>query len=201
ATPRRREQARRKGQVARSRELNTMAVMLAGAGVMAVLGPWMSARLKMLLAAGLTVPAEQPLGVTEAVAALSLTGRDALVTFAPLFAVLLVAAIAGPAMLGGLIFSGESLVPKLERLSPMRGIKRIFSVQALVELGKTLLKFAVLVGVSVALLASLADELLGLGRMSPIQGLAKAAGLVQLAFVVLAVGLVVIAAVDVPFQI
>lgn len=201
ATPRRREEARRKGQVPRSRELNTMSVMLAGAGTMAVLGPWMFARLESLLVSGLAVSTHDVLGIDEAAGALGSVARDALVTFAPLFAFLLVAALAGPAALGGLVFSAEALAPKLERLDPMKGLKRIFSVQALVELGKTLLKFAVLAGLSVALLAALADELLGLGRMSPLDGLIAAAGHVKLAFVVLAAGLVVIAAVDVPFQV
>ncbi|HEX6993008.1 MAG TPA: flagellar biosynthesis protein FlhB [Gammaproteobacteria bacterium] len=201
ATPRRREEARRKGQVPRSRELNTMSVMLAGAGTMAVLGPWMFERLESLLVSGLAVSTHDVLGIDEAAGALGSVARDALVTFAPLFAFLLVAALAGPAALGGLVFSAEALAPKLERLDPMKGLKRIFSVQALVELGKTLLKFAVLAGLSVALLAALADELLGLGRMSPLDGLIAAAGHVKLAFVVLAAGLVVIAAVDVPFQV
>lgn len=201
ATPKRREDARRKGQVARSRELNTMAVMLAGAGVLAVLGPWMSARLGALMTRGLGASVRPSLGVAETIDALAAPAREALITFAPLFAALLVAALAGPAMLGGLVFSAEALAPKLDRLSPLKGLKRIFSVQALVELGKTLLKFAVLVGVSVALLSGLADELLGLGQLAPAAGLARAAGLVQLAFVVLAATLVIIAAVDVPFQI
>ena len=201
ATPRRREQARRKGQVPRSRELNTMTVMLAGAGTMAVLGEWMFARLESMLIAGLAAPAHRGFDVDDVVGALGVPAQDALVTFAPLFALLLVAAFAGPAMLGGLVLSADALAPKLERLNPVRGLKRIFSLQALVELGKTLLKFAVLAGLSIALLAALADDLLALGLMSPLDGLAAAAAHVKLAFVVLAAGLVVIAAVDVPFQI
>lgn len=201
ATPRRREQARRKGQVPRSRELNTMTVMLAGAGTMAVLGPWMFSRLESMLIAGLAVPTYQRFGIDDALAALGTPALDAFVTFAPLFVLLLVAAFAGPALLGGLVVSFEALTPKLDRLNPIQGLKRIFSIQALVELGKTLLKFAVLAGLSVVLLAALADELLRLGLMSPLDGLAAAAGHVKLAFVVLAAGLVVIAAVDVPFQI
>lgn len=200
-TPKRREDAKRKGQVARSRELNTMAIMLVGAAVMAALGPWMSARLQTLLTSGLAVPTHRSLGIGDAAEAIGAPVREALFTFAPLFALLLVAAVVGPAMLGGLIFSANGFAPKLDRLSVLKGLKRIFSVQALVELGKTLLKFAVLTGVSVALLAALADRLIGLGRMPPRDGLAEAAGLVQLAFVVLAAGFVVIAAVDVPFQV
>src|SRR5690606_26285994 len=141
------------------------------AGTMAALGPWMFARLQSLLAAGIAVPTHPVLGIGEAAGALGSVALDAFVTFAPLFALLIVAAFAGPAMLGGLVWSSEALAPKLDRLSPTQGLKRIFSVQALVELGKTLLKFAVLTGLSVALLAALADELLGLGRMSPIDGL------------------------------
>src|SRR5690606_56501 len=201
ATPRRRQEARRKGQVPRSRELNTMTVMLASAATMAVLGPWMFGRLESLLVSGLAVPTHEGFAIDDATLALGGSIREALVTFAPLFAVLLVAVFLGPAMLGGLVWSADALVPKLERLDPMRGLKRIFSVQALVELGKTLLKFAVLAGMSVALLWALADELLSLGLMPPLDGLTAAAGHVKLAFLVLAAGLALIAAVDVPFQV
>jgi flagellar biosynthesis protein FlhB len=196
-TPRRREQARRKGQVARSRELNTMAVMLTGAAGMLALGPWISDRLQQLLIRGLATPGRNELDVGDA---LLEPVQTALWTFAPLFALLLIAALAGPALLGGIVFSAEAAKPKLERLNPINGLKRIFSVQGLMELGKTLLKFVVLTGAAAALLWSLADELLQLGKLSPLDGLAEAAKLVQLAFVVLAVGLALIAAVDVPFQ-
>src|SRR5690606_1025246 len=132
ATPRRRQEARRKGQVPRSRELSTMTVMLASAGTMAALGPWMFGRLESLLVAGLSVPVREGLAVDDAALALGGSIREALVTFAPLFAVRLAAGFASPAMLGGLVWSADALVPKLERLDPIQGLRRIFSVQALV---------------------------------------------------------------------
>ncbi|MBN1240827.1 MAG: flagellar biosynthesis protein FlhB [Gammaproteobacteria bacterium] len=196
-TPRRLEQARRKGQVARSRELNTMTVMLAGAGGMLALGPWLGARLRQLLIDGLSSPTPDSLDLGAALLAPVL---DALVTFAPLLGLLLIAALAGPALLGGIAFSAEAAAPKLERLNPLAGLKRIFSAQGLMELVKTLLKFSVLTGAAAALLWALAGDLLRLGALPPVAGMAEAARLVQLAFAVLAAGLAVIAAADVPFQ-
>ena len=196
-TPRRLEQARKKGQVARSRELNTMTVMLAGAAGMLALGPWISERLRQLLISGLSPAAPDVFDVGDALLGPVL---HALVTFAPLLGLLLIAALAGPALLGGLVFSAEAARPKLERLNPLAGLKRIFSAQGAMELGKTLLKFTVLTGAAAALLAALANDLLQLGTLPPAAGLAEAARLVQLAFVVLAAGLAVIAAADVPFQ-
>ncbi len=199
-TPKRLLDARRKGQVPRSRELNTMTVMLVGAGAMLVLGEWMLGGLQGVMIERLG--SAGMFGSASADPIVSLYGavREAMLLLAPLLLVLIVAALGGPALLGGLVFSAEAARPKLERLSVPKGLKRIFSAQGLMELGKTLLKFVVLAGISGALLWTLSDRLLSLGNGEYLQGMAEAARMVQLAFLTLAVGLVLIAAVDVPFQ-
>ncbi|HEY8519074.1 MAG TPA: flagellar biosynthesis protein FlhB [Gammaproteobacteria bacterium] len=200
-TPRRRERARKQGQVPRSRELATLAVVLAGALGMLTLGPWMAERLGALLARGLEAPGTRSFVDIDPSAALGAAVLDAVWTVAPLGALLVVAALAAPLALGGAVLSLEAARPKLERLDPVAGLKRLFSLNALAELGKTLLKFLVLTGVSAVLLVSLGDELLHLGRVPARQGVVATGELALLAFLVLSGGLAVVAAADVPYQI
>ncbi len=199
-TPKRLQQAREKGQVPRSRELNTMAVMGAGAGGFLLFGGWIMAGLRELMITGLTFPGTSQGATGDAVELLSGTVLSALWLLAPMLMLLMVAALAGPALLGGLVFSAEAARPKLERLSVLKGLKRIFSVQGLMELGKTLLKFTVLTGLAITLLWWMADDLLALGGKAPLVGMTEAARKVQIAFLVLTAGLLLVAAVDAPFQ-
>ncbi|HEX6999674.1 MAG TPA: flagellar biosynthesis protein FlhB [Gammaproteobacteria bacterium] len=199
-TPRRRQQAREKGQVPRSRELATLAVVLAGALGMLMLGPWMGGRLSALLVRGLAAPGTRSFTDIDPGAALGAAVLDAAWTIAPLGALLLVAALAAPVLLGGAVLSLEAARPKLERLDPVAGLRRLFSLNALAELGKTLLKFLVLSGVSAVLLVTLGDELLQLGRVPAKEGVMTTAELALLAFLVLSGGLALVAAADVPYQ-
>jgi len=200
-TPKRLLDARRKGQVPRSRELNTVAVVLAGAAGLMIFGGWMMTRLKTLASTGLAPTMTRSMTPAEAVEALYSAGLNALIMLSPLLVILMVAAFAGPALLGGLIFSAEAARPKINRLNPLSGLKRIFSLQGLMELFKTLLKFVVLTGIGATLLWSLSADVLGLGYGQVEHGMASAAQLVLLAFLVMSGGLVLIAAVDAPFQV
>jgi flagellar biosynthesis protein FlhB len=199
-TPKRLLDARRKGQVPRSRELNTVVVMLAGALSFMVFGSWMMDGLRALAITGLSPLRAAAMAPTATVDALFAAGGQALMVLLPLFAMLLLATLAGPAMMGGLIASTEAARPKISRLNPLSGLKRIFGPQGLMELFKTLLKFAVLTGLGAALLWSVTDELLALGHGSVDADLAHAVGIVLLAFFVMVGGLLVVAAVDAPFQ-
>jgi flagellar biosynthetic protein FlhB len=200
-TPKRLEKARREGQVPRSRELATMAVTLASGGVLALGGGWMISRLEALLVTGLTRPTGAGLAAADAIETLDSGAVDALAVLAPLLLAAAVAGIAAPAFLGGVRFAAGSLAIKVERLDPLAGLKRIFSMQGLMELAKTLAKFALLSGGAAVLLWNLGPELttIGLGAVS--DGIAAAGSLTQRAFLVLSGGLALIALVDVPFQI
>lgn len=199
-TPKRLLDARKKGQVPRSRELNTLAVMLAGALAFLVFGGWMMDGLRGLATAGLSPDAAALQAPDAAVRALASTGLGALGLLAPLLGVLLLSALGGPALMGGLIVSAEAAQPKLSRLNPLSGLKRIFGPQGLMELFKTLLKFSVLTGLGCALLWAVADQLLVLGRGTVERDLVSATQIVRLAFFVMVGGLLLVAAVDAPFQ-
>src|SRR5690554_1970502 len=146
ASPRRLEKAREEGQVVRSRELNTFLVLSAGVGTLWVLGGYMYHNLSRIVYHSMWF--EPNVGRDTSVmvmSAVSLAFR-AFITLLPLFGVLVVVSILASVLLGGLVLSGKALEPKFERMNPLKGVKRMFSAQTLVELFKTLAK-ALVIGI------------------------------------------------------
>src|SRR5690606_28348506 len=126
-TPRRLEQGREEGQVAQSRELSTFFVLIAGVAVLWALGSWAGVRLSNLLRDGFTIERAEAFDTVRMLETFGVLFSDVLFTALPLFCVLLVAAVAAPLSLGGLVFSTKVLGVKLERMNPLKGLGRMFS--------------------------------------------------------------------------
>lgn len=197
---RRLEQARERGQVASSREPGH--VLLLGCGLLLTLwaGPWSAERLarslRAVLAAAGAPPGSAVAGSMDLVAALG----DALVVPLLWLLALFAAALAGPFLQGSVVWSTQPLAPKLERISPVAGLRRLVSLSTLVELAKGLLKLAIVTTAALVVLRALAPELGVLVELAPaalLERLVEAAG--RLLGVVLA-ALLVLAAVDVLWQ-
>jgi flagellar biosynthetic protein FlhB len=156
-------------------------------------------QLANLLANGIAAAAEPVTNPERAYVLLRDGVIDALKMLMPIMIGSAVAAIAAPVLLGGFTFSGTAIRPKLERLNPLQGLKRIVSAQGLMELVKTLLKFSVLVTLAAMLLRSLSGELLGLGVGTAAESIGDAGNLIRFAFIIISAGLLLIAAIDVPF--
>lgn len=199
-TPKRRREARRKGQVPRSRELNTVVLLVAGGGFLLLFGGQMIANLSVQLSSALMLerallfdPRVLPGHLLHQVGA-------AFLAVAPLLGVTFLAAVLGPLAIGGANFTFETLEPKLERLDPIKGLKRIFSPYGMLELLKALGKFLVVAGVSGAVVWGLVDALLALGDEPLPNALAHAGWMILWTFFTAAASLIVVAALDVPFQ-
>jgi len=119
----------------------------------------------------------------------------------PIFSILLLAALLGPIALGGWIFSIKSLAPKLSRMNPLEGIKRMFSLKALMELAKALAKVILILTIAIFLLEGLRDDILGLAYEDIRLAMQHSVTLGAWAAVALSLVTILIAAVDVPFQI
>lgn len=201
ATPRRKQQAREKGQVPTSRELNTMVMMMAAAGAVALLGPGIVKGIQELTVWNFRVSREQIFDVTSMHLLFENSLVHAVMTLAPFFLVMMLAAFIGPFMIGGLNFSGKALAFKWDKLDPIKGLGRVFAIKGLVELVKALAKFLVIGTVAVLFLYQQFDNYLNLGFESVSIALPHAAHLLIWAFVTIASSLILIALVDVPFQI
>jgi len=201
ATPKRQEDARRRGQVARSRELNIAAVLLAGAGAIAVSRAQLGSALEDLMRRGLAPDPQlldQPGIMTAALASASL---DTLLAFTPLLVVLALAAVGGALAVGGWVFSTEQVAPRWSRLNPVQGIKRIFSLRGLVEVAKALAKGLVIGGFALGCMTWARGQVLTLG-VEPLGSAMDDAGyLVAMTLAACSFGMLVVALADAPFQI
>ncbi len=200
STAKRRDQARERGQVPRSTDLNAAAVLLVSGGGLQLLGSYSGAHLRAMMGSGLALSRAQALDESLAVPTLIGSAAHAMLACAPIWGLTLLAAVAAPLALGGWNFSPQVLVPDFARLDPATGFGRMFSVRGAVELGKALLKFLLLAGVAALLLRQRSGVIAALGSQPLAQALPQAAGLVGRTLLVLAGVLGLIAAADVPWQ-
>ncbi len=200
ATPKRLKEARERGQVPRSRELNTMIMLLTGSSGLLILGESVLDRLILLTQRGWSLERAVIFDDRALSAMLGLAVGDALWSLAPFLVLVSVAALLGPIVLGGWSFSFKSLSFKWEKLDPVKGLGRIFAWRGLMEFLKTLVKFAVVTLIAGFLLWQLADHILALSNEPLKQAIAHAAQLIGWSFFGLSAVLIVLAAVDVPFQ-
>ncbi|MBP7712445.1 MAG: flagellar type III secretion system protein FlhB [Gammaproteobacteria bacterium] len=200
-TERRLQRAREQGQVARSRELANLGLLLTAAAGLMALGPATLSGLVEIVRRGLT-PSREVLagGGSDLLSTLAATAADALFLLLPLLAALLVVAVLAPLALGGWTFSTEALALKPERLNPVKGLARVFSLNGLAELAKALAKFTVLALTAGLLLWRDMGSILSLGTQGLAPALSGAASLLLNSFLVLCGALVSIAALDVPYQ-
>lgn len=199
-TGKRLEESRKKGQIARSKELNTLAVTLTGTIALMIFGAQMGDAMLDLMRSNFSLPRDVLMSEGSMALHLLASGKHALQAMLPFLIALLIASIAGPIALGGWLFSVEALQPKGSRMNPLAGLKRMFSVQALVELLKALAKFLVILAVALLVLSMDQDDLLAIANEPVEPAILHSLQVVGWSALWLSCGLILIAAVDVPFQ-
>src|ERR1700741_2003291 len=145
-TPKRRREAMENGDVLQSRELGTALVILVGAAWIALAGPMLMSSLQSMVTDGLSFGAPGVSSFDPGRGVLRLLGAVVLPLFI-LFALTLVAAVAAPTALGSLGFRTKAFAFKGNKLNPLTGLKRMFGLQGLIELVKSIAKVALLGGV------------------------------------------------------
>ena len=151
-TPKRLQDARKRGQVIHSREINNWIILFAGSIVTLAILPTTMEQMKKTLVGFIEHPQNMP--ADEGGLALILSGLVTdvgMALFLPVL-VLFIAAIAGPLLQIGLLFTTEPLTPKLEKISPLSGLQRLFSFRSIMEFVKGLLKITIVGAVGVMLL-------------------------------------------------
>ena len=193
-------QAREKGNIARSRDLSSAALLIVAAISLYGVGTLMVRDLTRLYHFNFDIAREDIFDVALMVHHLYVSIMATVDSLTVFMAVVAVAGILGSTMLGGMNFSWEPLVPKLSKMSPIQGVKRMFSVQSLVELIKSIFKIALVGGVATAVLVYYLPFLRSLAFESTSSALEHAIEVLIWAFIFVASSLVLIAAIDVPFQ-
>jgi flagellar biosynthetic protein FlhB len=200
ATPKRLSEAREKGQVPRSRDLNTLLLLLASAAGLLVFGEGMISGLMRQMATAFSRPRA---GLFDPRTLAPLLGDilvNVLIVFLPFLLLLFAVVLVSPAALGGWTFSPQALMPDFSRLDPVSGLGRLFSRRAPVEALKAIAKFVVVALVSSLLLYHQAPELFRLGAEPLERGLLHSAHVLGWSFLAISSVLILIVLVDVPFQ-
>jgi len=198
---RRLQEARGRGQVPRSRELTNFATMIGGSAVLIAVGKSLALQLATIMRNGLAIDVRRIDNASSMSAALSDAIIGAVGMLLPVFGALIALVLLAAVALGGWNFSMQAMIPDFARMSPLSGIKRIFGLHGVSELGKALLKVVMVGGVCAAVVNRLFKDVLALGHMAPRTAIGEGASLLSSAFVWLCASLALVAAVDVPLQI
>ena len=199
-TAKRLEKGHKEGQIARSKELNTAVLLILGiagllwfAQLFLTLFMQLMQRSLQLNKAMLADEKLMPVAVGQAFS-------DMLGTLLPFLFLLFIAMVITGVLPGGFIYSAKLFSPRFQQLNPLKGLARMFSLNALVELGKSILKITLLAGCLYLFLSQLWQRLLMLQRLDLNVALQEGMGLLALCLMLTACALLLIAAIDVPYQ-
>ena len=200
ASSRRLEQAREEGQVPRSREIGAFLILLVSAAVFWFAGSWMMLRTASIVRHGLVVEPQQLSDPQVMLTRLATLSFDALMSFAPLLLALVLAALLSPFLLGSWNFALKAVAPDFSRLDPLKGLSRLVSWSGLAELVKAVAKALLVGGVAVGVMWSERADIFALFGQSIEIGLSSAGHLISYSFLLIVMAMVLIVAIDVPFQ-
>lgn len=200
ATGKKQQEARNKGQIARSKEMNTVLMLLAGGGGFLFMGDNLVEGLMQTMRDSLVIDRASMFDADVMPRLFGEAVVSALENILPMLALLVIAAIVAPMAMGGWSFSLHPLQPDLKKMDPIKGLKRIFSSKGLVELVKSLVKLLLVGSVGYLLLQTKLEGFLALGNQSLELGLAHLGNDLIWIFFLLSSALIVVALVDVPFQ-
>jgi len=200
ATPRRMQKARDDGQVARSKELATMMVLIGGACGLLLFGGLIGGSLKNIMRQNFDLSRDEVFDTTFMLNTLGQSAVDIALAITPLLGILAIAAVAGPLMVGGWLISGKAITPQASRMSFPKGLKRMFSTRSLVELVKSVAKVLLVLIIAIAIMNARTENLLAISASNPRDAMEHVLWTLAWSFFFLACATIVIAVIDVPFQ-
>jgi flagellar biosynthetic protein FlhB len=200
ASPRRLEQAREEGQVPQSRELSGFLVLIAGTGGLWLAGAWLGGRIGGAVSRGLTFDRAAAFDAALLPVLFMEQAGAALAAIGPLLLILVLAALAGPLLLGGFNFSSRALAPDWTRLDPVKGFGRMFSLHSIGELVKGILKATLVGGVVAWVVLREQDQVFALIGQPVESGLRALGATLLLSTLIIVASMAFIVALDVPFQ-
>lgn len=201
ASARKIEKAREDGQVPRSRDLSTTVVLMLAISGIWMTGDFIGRKIIGLTVQSFTLTRAEIFDVNTMIAYLAEAIFQGLFSIAPLMGILVIASIAGPIALGGWNFSNKAIEPKLSRMDPMAGLKRIFSIKSLVELAKSIAKVLVIMTATFMLLRYYSQPIFRINDEDVKNAIIHSLDISLIATLLLAVVTIAIAAIDVPIQI
>lgn len=201
ATPRRLQQAREKGQVARSKELASASVLIVGAVALMLFGEPLARALFKIMGRLFDLTREE---IFDTAKLLDIAGGAITALLVPLLLILItlfIAAVIGAAGVGGISFSAEAAMPKLSKMNPLSGLKRMVGLQSWVELIKSILKVGLVTGVAIYLIQASQADLIQLSMDVYPQNIFHSLDILLNFILLISCSLLIVVAIDIPFQI
>ena len=193
--------ARKKGQIARSKDLGTMFVLVGSAFAMMVMGDALVLALSTTMKRLFSLSRREAMDVHAIAGIISSGASNIIFPMLAIFFIIMIAAFIGNTMLGGMAFSWEAMSPKANSLSPPAGFKRMCGVQAAVELLTSILMCFVVSIVAFLLLSGLFEQILGLSLEAIPINFKHAVSMLLWMFLALALAIGIIVAIDAPYQV
>ncbi|MCU7940063.1 MAG: flagellar biosynthesis protein FlhB [gamma proteobacterium symbiont of Bathyaustriella thionipta] len=200
-TAKKKSESRKKGQIPRSKELTTLFMLIAAIIGIMIFSKDMIEVITDIMRHNFSVERTTLFAPEQLFTHLKSELAAMLKALLPLFILMVITAVLSSAILGGFNFSGESLIPKLSKMSPIKGLKKMFGTQGIIELVKSIFKILLLGSVAVYFLWQAKNELYGLSDESFPGAFIHAMELISWQFLLVSLGMIVVAAIDVPYQI
>lgn len=201
ATPKRREDSRKKGDIPRSRELTTTMILFGALAAFVMNADHFFSGLRQLLTRNFTLSRADIFDPMHTFHASVDAGLTALTAMTPIFIIITVIALIAPAAVGGWSFDATASVPKFSKLDPIKGLSKVFGMRGVVEMLKSLAKFVLILGFALFALYLRFDDVQRLGLNGIVPALAESAGLIVYIFLFSAAATLLVAAIDVPYQV
>lgn len=199
-TGKRLSDSRKKGQVPRSKELNTFVTLIVSAVLFFYMGQYMVQGLLKMMKHQFELSREVVFDPATPVIYLKLALSEGYSVIWPLMVILIIADLLTPIMMGGWNFTTEAFEPKFSKLNPLEGIKRIFGIRGVVELIKAIIKVVLIGFVAWNLFQVYFDDFMGLSRLNLQQAMTRAGDIIVMSLLVLCATLLLLVMIDVPYQ-
>ena len=199
-TGKRLSESRKKGQVARSKELNNFVTLIVSAAMFFYTGQFMVQKLMDMMKHQFQLSRDVIFDPITPVMHLKMAFAEGYVVMAPLMIVLLIADLLTPMLMGGWNFSSEAFEPKFSKLNPLQGIKKIVGIQGVVELIKAIIKVIVIGFVAWNLFQVYFDDFMNLNRLNLDQALFRAGEIIVKCLLILSSTLLLLVLIDGPYQ-
>lgn len=192
--------ARAKGQVPRSKELTTFTMLFSSALILIFLGEYLGTNIADMVARNLTITREQIFNPTIASELLGAGLLDLLRILTPVLIILIIAAVVGNTLISGFTFSTHGLKLKFSQFNPITGMKKFVSPNALMELGKALIKVIIPGSIMVYLLGVYSGDFIGMADEPLDMAIAHLWNIITNVFLAMVLSLLVLVLIDVPYQ-
>lgn len=199
-TEKRLTDARKKGQIPRSKELNTFMALMTAAVMLLFVGDSIAKGLARLMRQQFSLSRDIIFDPASPVIFFEQVLLDGLLLIVPLVIPLVIVALITPMMMGGWNFTMESMAPKVSKMNPFSGLKRMFGIQGIVELLKAVVKIALVFLVAGSLFSANFNQFMDLSSLSLNGAVIQAADMIMFGFLILSSTLILVVAIDVPYQ-